>query len=67
MATRQRRWRRVERVVKRARKTSAPPTEVVSDPIESAQSAGLRYVSDTQSGIRRKKSGKGFTYLGPDG
>jgi DNA topoisomerase-1 len=40
---------------------------VVSDPIESAQAAGLRYVSDTQPGIRRKKSGKGFTYVGTDG
>jgi DNA topoisomerase I len=67
MATRQRRWRRVERTVKRPRKLSAVPPEVVSDPIESAQAAGLRYVSDTQPGIRRKKSGKGFTYVGPDG
>jgi DNA topoisomerase I len=67
MATRQRRWRRVERTVKRPRKLSAVPSEVVSDPIESAQAAGLRYVSDTQPGIRRKKSGKGFTYVAPDG
>ena len=29
--------------------------------------AGLRYVSDTTPGIRRKKTGKGFTYVGPDG
>jgi DNA topoisomerase I len=67
MATRQRRWRRVERPMKRARKASAPPPELVSDPIESAQAAGLRYVSDTQPGIRRRKSGKGFSYLGTDG
>jgi DNA topoisomerase-1 len=67
MATRRRRWRGVERKVKRSRKRSAPPPEVVSDPIESAQAAGLRYVSDTQPGIRRKKSGKGFTYVGTDG
>ena len=67
MATRQRRWRRVERPVKPARKVAAPPPEVLSDPVESAQAAGLRYVSDTQPGIRRKKSGKGFTYVGPDG
>ena len=65
MATRRRWWRPVERPVKRARK--APPPELVSDPIESAQAAGLRYVSDTQPGIRRKKSGKGFSYLGTDG
>jgi len=67
MATRQGRWRRVERPVKRARRLAAPSPEVVSDPVESAQAAGLRYVSDTQPGIRRKKSGKGFSYLGTDG
>jgi DNA topoisomerase-1 len=70
MATRQRRWRRVERTVKRVRKAAkapTPPPEVVSDPIESAEAAGLRYVSDTQPGIRRKKAGKGFTYVGTDG
>ena len=67
MATRQRRWRRIELPVKRARKPSVPPPEVISDPIESAQAAGLRYLSDTQPGIRRKKSGKGFTYVGTDG
>ena len=29
--------------------------------------AGLRYVSDTKPGIRRKRAGKRFIYLGPDG
>ena len=29
--------------------------------------AGLTYVSDEEPGIRRKKAGKGFTYLKPDG
>ena len=68
MATRQRRWRRVEKkALKRLRKIAAPAPEVVSDPIESAQAAGLRYVSDTQPGIRRKRAGKGFAYVGPDG
>ncbi|HEX6433390.1 MAG TPA: DNA topoisomerase IB [Gemmatimonadales bacterium] len=68
MATRQRRWRRVEKKSpKRVRKPSPPPPEVISDPVESAQAAGLRYVSDIQPGIRRKRSGKGFTYVGPDG
>lgn len=37
------------------------------DPMESARAAGLRYVSDTMPGIRRRGSGKGFTYIGPDG
>jgi DNA topoisomerase I len=70
MATRrqQRRWRRVEKkVIKQMRRVPTPPPEVVSDPVESAQAAGLRYVSDTQPGIRRKRAGKGFAYVGPDG
>jgi len=33
-----------------------------ADPIESAETAGLRYVSDDVLGIRRMRSGKGFTY-----
>jgi DNA topoisomerase I len=68
MVTRTRRWRRVEKkVLKQARKIKAPPPEVVSDPVDSAQAAGLRYVSDIQPGIRRKRAGKGFIYMGTDG
>lgn len=37
------------------------------DPIEAAKAAGLRYVSDSQSGIRRKRAGKHFSYIGLDG
>lgn len=37
------------------------------DPIQSARDAGLRYVSDEGPGIRRKRAGKGFSYIGPDG
>jgi DNA topoisomerase I len=67
-STRQRRWRRVEKkAIKRLRKLPVPPPEIISDPVESAQAAGLRYVSDTQPGIRRKKAGTGFSYIGPDG
>src|SRR4051812_6879353 len=36
-------------------------------PVESARSAGLRYVSDTVPGITRRKSGTSFTYLTPAG
>jgi hypothetical protein len=46
------------------------PTENVQtiiDPKYAAESAGLRYVSDNRAGIRRKKSGKGFTHMRPDG
>ncbi len=41
--------------------------EVITDPIESAKAAGLRYVTDTGPGIRRKRAGKNFSYIGVDG
>jgi DNA topoisomerase I len=48
-----------------------PPTPSLSDPnvdpVESAKSAGLRYVQDGSPGIRRKRAGKSFSYVGPDG
>lgn len=34
-----------------------------TDPVESARSAGLRYVSDQSPGIRRQKNSQGFHYL----
>ena len=34
---------------------------------KSAKSAGLVYVSDTQSGIRRRRAGKGFAYIDANG
>jgi DNA topoisomerase-1 len=40
---------------------------VFVDPLESAKAAGLRYVTDDEPGIRRKKRGKGFTYVDPQG
>ena len=43
------------------------PIEIVADPVESAKAAGLRYVSDAKAGIRRKRQGKGFRYVSPDG
>ena len=49
---------------KRARKTRS---KAPLDPSESAQAAGLRYVSDTMPGITRKRAGTGFTYVGTDG
>ncbi|WP_114946878.1 DNA topoisomerase IB [Microvirga calopogonii] len=42
-------------------------TENIVDPRDAAETAGLLYVSDEEPGIRRKKSGKGFTYTRPDG
>jgi DNA topoisomerase-1 len=46
------------------RRRRQPPTP---EPEESAQAAGLRYVSDASPGIRRRRAGKGFSYVGPDG
>src|SRR6266404_2693601 len=46
------------------RRRKRPPSP---DPFESAQAAGLRYVSDASPGIRRRRSGRRFGYVGPDG
>jgi DNA topoisomerase-1 len=34
---------------------------------EAARQAALTYVSDTEPGIRRRKAGKGFSFVGPNG
>jgi len=44
-----------------------PGTQLVVDPRDAAESVGLRYVSDDEPGLRRRKIGKGFSYLKPDG
>src|SRR5919197_4412337 len=41
--------------------------ETAVDPVESAAEAGLRYVSDTQPGIRRERHGDAFVYFDPNG
>lgn len=38
-----------------------------NDPIETAKAAGLRYVTDASPGIRRKRVGKNFSYIGLNG
>src|ERR687897_899126 len=43
-----------------------PNTQAVN-PVESAKSAGLRYVSDASRGIRREMGPLGFKYIGPGG
>ena len=37
------------------------------DAVESAKLAGLRYVSDAAPGIRRRRSGRGFSYVDAEG
>ena len=49
----------------RRRKPRVP--EIVTDPVESAKAAGLRYVTDGAAGIRRRRVGKSFTYLDSQG
>lgn len=53
----------------RARKTQlrVDPLAEPPDPKESAQAAGLRYVTDARPGIRRIRCGKGFRYTAPGG
>jgi DNA topoisomerase-1 len=38
-----------------------------TDPKDTAEAAGLVYVSDDESGISRRRRGKGFSYHHPDG
>jgi DNA topoisomerase I len=42
-------------------------TTLITDPAESAKAAGLRYVSDAQPGIHRKRQGTGFRYVDAGG
>jgi DNA topoisomerase-1 len=46
---------------------SRDAAQTIVDPRDAAESVGLRYVSDGRPGIRRKKVGKGFSYVRPDG
>lgn len=43
------------------------PVEIIKDPEEVAAAANLHYVSDEMPGIRRKRWGRGFTYLDEHG
>ena len=44
-----------------------PEVENVVDPQEAAEQAGLRYVSDEEPGITRRKAGEGWTFVDPKG
>jgi DNA topoisomerase I len=41
--------------------------EIASDGVATAQLAGLRYTSDEEPGIRRRRKGRGFAYVDRDG
>jgi len=42
-------------------------SSLVAESRQAAKAVGLRYASDEQPGIRRRRAGKGFTYLAPSG
>jgi DNA topoisomerase-1 len=46
---------------------SEQDVQTIVEPRDAAESAGLRYVTDERPGLRRRKSGKGFTYAKADG
>jgi len=52
---------------RRKPKKETAQIEVVTDPIEVAEEAGLRYVSDEQPGYRRKPKGDDFEYFDTEG
>jgi DNA topoisomerase-1 len=51
----------------RKEKEKAAEIEITTDPVEVAEEAGLRYVSDDQPGYTRKKRGKGWAYFDTSG
>lgn len=51
----------------RPKKSKIELPEIVKNPEESAKLAKLRYVSDEAPGIKRKRSGKSFSYVDADG
>ncbi|MGH7936880.1 MAG: DNA topoisomerase IB, partial [Chthoniobacterales bacterium] len=51
----------------RREKKKIADLEVVTDPEEAAEEAGLRYVSDDQPGYMRKRRGKKFVYFDTEG
>jgi DNA topoisomerase I len=48
-------------------KHTSPEVSIITDPLEAAKAAKLRYVSDSDAGITRERHGKGFTYLDAKG
>src|SRR5690349_14819294 len=46
---------------------SGLPPALITDPVEAAQAAGLRYVSGSQPGIRRERAGDEWHYINAKG
>lgn len=47
--------------------TQKPDLTIITDPVESAKTAGLRYVNDDARGISRQRRDQGFSYHDIDG
>src|SRR5689334_11871555 len=52
---------------RRKKDLAAFDPEIIADPVQAARAAGLQYVNDSRPGIRRKRAGKHFSYVDPDG
>ncbi len=52
---------------RKTRLKKAVEPQIIKDPIEAAEAAGLNYVHDDGPGIRRKKRGEKFSYIDLDG
>jgi DNA topoisomerase I len=48
-------------------RSRVPAIDLLEQPKKAAKAASLEYVSDERSGIRRKRIGHGFRYVGPSG
>ncbi|MDB5033274.1 MAG: topoisomerase [Chlorobi bacterium] len=48
-------------------KPEEPDLRIITDPVESARAAGLRYMNDTVPGIGRRMEGESVLYIGTDG
>jgi DNA topoisomerase-1 len=52
---------------RKSRRTKPIPAAPPAAPAQAASAASLKYVSDEIPGIRRKKAGTGFSYIGANG
>lgn len=52
---------------KRRERKKIAELKIVTDPVEAAEEAGLRYVSDEQPGYSRKRKGDSFEYFDTEG
>jgi DNA topoisomerase-1 len=51
----------------RVKKKSTRPVGPFTEPVDAARAAALLHVSDDRPGLRRRKSGRGFSYARPEG